>query len=446
MPQMVQLSCPNCRAPIQAQVFTLVDAGRQPELKARLLMGQLNVGACANCGYPVMIAAPLIYHDQAKQLFLVHFPQQINARPEEQERFVGEATSALLRTLPPGAPRGYLLAPRRFLTLTSLVDAVLEADGMTRADLEAELRHVQLVSLVSYLAEAQQHGEETLRAAVEQLKDQLDYSFFAALTELAEAGARDGQQESAELLLNLREKLLQLTGLDGTAGGGAGAPTPATDGEAALDRLLAASDEELEAALEELDAPIEDILEALERRVAEAERAGDAAGAARLEQRRAAIKELEERLTREGQALYEAAAAALQEAMDADDPRESLRRHSATLDGKAGEAFAFLLENHLAMAQRSGRQDLVERLTALRKLADEVREEALTPEDRLINQLLHAETPQAATSLLRQNTSMVTTAFVRRLNERAAEEEQRGNKPTADRLRQLGREAGAMLF
>src|SRR5437763_16538021 len=112
-PQVVQLTCPNCRTPFRAQIFTLVDVGRQPELKDYLLSGHLNLAICPNCGLPTPLGAPLVYHDPAKQLFLVHFPQQLNARPEEQERFIGDATSFLMRDLPQDAPRGYLLAPRR---------------------------------------------------------------------------------------------------------------------------------------------------------------------------------------------------------------------------------------------------------------------------------------------------------------------------------------------
>ncbi|HMP41057.1 MAG TPA: CpXC domain-containing protein [Roseiflexaceae bacterium] len=64
-PQVIQLNCPNCSAPVRAQLFTIVDAGAQPELKARLLTGQLNMAICPNCGNPIMLGAPLIYHDHA---------------------------------------------------------------------------------------------------------------------------------------------------------------------------------------------------------------------------------------------------------------------------------------------------------------------------------------------------------------------------------------------
>ena len=72
--------------------------------------------------------------------------------------------------------------------------------------------------------------------------------------------------------------------------------------------------------------------------------------------------------------------------------------------------------------------------------------ERLTPEERFINELLLAETPREATSLLRKNVAKVNQDLVKKLNELAESEEKRGNKPTADRLRQLARESGAMLF
>src|SRR5215217_238582 len=210
-PQVIQLNCPNCRTPMRAQVFTLVDIGMQPELKNYLLAGQLNMAICPNCGTPAMIAAPLIYHDPNKQLFLIHFPQQLNARPEDQERFIGDATSLIMRELPQEASKGYLLAPRRFLTLNALLDAILEADGISREVIEAQRARVELISR---LAEAFEQGEQQLAAAVAQNKAALDQEFFATLTAFADASAQSGRDDSAQLLADLRAKLIELTGFD----------------------------------------------------------------------------------------------------------------------------------------------------------------------------------------------------------------------------------------
>src|SRR3954449_7662785 len=250
-PQVVQMACPSCRTPMRAQVFTLVDVGRQPELKNYLLAGQLNVAVCPKCGTTAMIAAPLIYHDPAKQLFLVHFPQQLNARPDEQERFIGDATSLIMRELPQEAPKGYLLAPRRFLTLNALLDTILEADGISREVIEAQRARVELISR---LAEAFEQGEQQLAAAVTQNKAALDYEFFATLTAFADASAQSGRDDSAQLLEDLRAKLIELTGFDASAleQPDEGDDDIDIDLEEAIQRLADAPDAELEQTIAEL--------------------------------------------------------------------------------------------------------------------------------------------------------------------------------------------------
>lgn len=109
-PQPVQLACPSCGTRFRSLVYTLVDGGEQPELKAALLTGQLNVAVCPACGMASMLSAPLIYHDAGKQLFLVYVPQELNSQPQEIDRFIGDASAFLLRSVPNEAPRGYLLA------------------------------------------------------------------------------------------------------------------------------------------------------------------------------------------------------------------------------------------------------------------------------------------------------------------------------------------------
>lgn len=438
---MIQLSCPNCRTPMRAPVFTFVDVGTQPELKNYLVAGQLNMAVCPNCGTPAMIAAPLIYHDPAKQLFLVHFPQQLNARPEEQERFIGDATSLLMRTLPPEQPKGYLLAPKRFLTLNSLVDTILEADGISREVIEAQR---QRVTLISQMAEAYEQGEEQLAAAVAEHKGELDYEFFATLTAFAEASLQSGNAESGQLLVSLRDKLIELTGFD--ASGlelEAGEEIEDTDLDEVVGRLADAPEDQLEQTIAELRPALDyEFFDALTSRIEAATQAGDTAEAERLTARRALILETVERMDKQAQELFEAGATVLKKILDAPDTAEALRTNHEQID----EAFFLVLQANMVAAERAGNTAAVERLAEIERLANEVVEESLSPEDRFINQLLQAEKPQDATKLLRQNPTMITTAFVKHLNELADQMEGDGRKPLGERLRQLGREAGAMLF
>jgi hypothetical protein len=425
---------------MRAQVFTVIDVGVQPELKNYLLAGQLNVAVCPNCGTPAMIAAPLIYHDPAKQLFLIHFPQQLNARPDEQERFIGDATSMIMRELPPDAPKGYLLAPRRFLTLNSLLDSVLEADGISREVIEAQRARVELISR---MADAFEQGEQQLAAAVAQNKAALDYEFFATLTAFADASAQGGRDESAQLLEALREKLIELTGFDASSLEQPGEQYDDLDADEAIQRLADAPDAELEQAIAELRPVIDyGFFEAWTDRIEAATQAGDSATAERLTARRATILETVERMDKQAQEMFEAGASVLEQILAAPDTAAALREHADKLD----EAFLLVLQANAAAAERMGNSQAVARLAEIERLAIEIAQESLTPEERFINDLLAAEKPQDATKMLRQNPRMITADFVKRLNELADQMEGDGRKPLGERLRQLSREAGAMLF
>jgi hypothetical protein len=428
---------------MRAQVFTVIDVGVQPELKNYLLSGQLNVAVCPNCGTPAMIAAPLIYHDPAKQLFLIHFPQQLNARPEEQERFIGDATSLIMRELPQDAPKGYLLAPRRFLTLNALLDTILEADGISREVIEAQRARVELISR---MAEAFEQGEQQLAAAVARNKAALDFEFFATLSAFADASAQGGRDDSAQLLADLRAKLIELTGFDASTldqPGQGGDGFEDIDLDEAIQRLVDAPEEELEQAIAELRPVIDyGFFEAWTSRIDAATQAGDSAAAERLTARRALILETVESMDKQAQEMFEAGAAVLEQVLSAPDPATALREQGDKID----EAFLLVLQANAAAAERMGNTQMLDRLAEIERLAVEIAQESLSPEERFINDLLAAEKPQDATKMLRQNVSMITTSFVKRLNELADQMERDGRKPLSDRLRQLARECGAMLF
>lgn len=444
-PQVVQLACPNCRTPIRAQVFTLIDVGDQPELKNYLLSGQINVAVCQSCGFTGLLSTPLFYHDPAKQLFLVFFPQQANMRPEDQERAIGETTSTLMRDLPPGAPRGYLLAPRRFLTLNTLLETILEADGISREEIEAYRKQSEVQSkiweLIVTLVSAYEQGEEQLAELVEKNKDQLDQAFFESFTRGLAELSDQGQAEDLQLLIGLRDKLVELTGFDIES------LDDIADDELAIDdvvdMLTQATDEDLKRTIEEIYQALDySFFEAWTRRIDAAEQAGDHAAAERLTARRAQILETVERKNKAYQEQFEADMTLLNEIRAEADLAAALRARTARIS----KSFLDFLDAKLDVAQGTGDTDGAAQLAEIRRLATQIGEEALSPEERFIDELLHAETPQAATKLLRKNPTKVTTDFVKQLNELADQYDSDGRKPDSERLRQLGREAAAMLF
>lgn len=235
--QLVQLKCPSCGRAYQTQVYTILDAHDQPEAKQALMMGQLNLAVCPHCGAAVMLAAPLLYHDAQKQLCLVYFPQEATISQQDQETFIGDATQAIGQTLPHDAPRGYLLTPRRFMTLVSLIDAILEADGVPREVVEQQRRRVELISLLAGAME----DEQQLVHLVEQYRDELNEAFFATLSAFIEASSREQRDDSLQVLESIRSRLLELTGFEQDPDG----TISVTIGEV-MNRMEQASDEELE--------------------------------------------------------------------------------------------------------------------------------------------------------------------------------------------------------
>jgi hypothetical protein len=435
-PQPVQITCPNCRTPFRTGIFSLVDANEQPELKQALLAGQLNLAQCPNCGSASMLGAPLVYHDSDKQLCLLYFPQELNARPEDQERFIGDTTNFIIKSLPADKPRGYLLRPKRFISLQSLIDAVFEADGISKEMLEAQRKRVNLIADLAQASE----DEQQLAQLVEQHKAELDAEFFDTLALFAQANAQQGRPDGAQMLMQLREKVAQLAGvaLDESA-----EDEYEAELRDAIERLAAVGDDELEALVGELRPAIDySFFQAWTERIEALQQEGEQDEARRLTERRTRILDLVEQLDKQAQAMFEAGAGVLRAVMDAPDLPAALRAQGEQVD----EAFLMVVSANIEAAEHAGNQQAAQRLQQIAEAAMQIIEERLTPEDRFINQLLGIETPQESTRLLRRSVAQVTPALVKRANELADQAEQRGNKPTADRLRQIGREAGAMLF
>jgi hypothetical protein len=434
-PQTVQLECPNCGQVVRTQISGVVDTRQNPEMKQALMSGRFNVAVCSACGAATLIAAPLLYHDPDKQVCFVHMPQELKYSTEEQEQFIGEATNAIITTLPPDAPRGYLLTPRRFMTIQSLVDAILEADGIPREVVEQQRN---IIDLISTLAEALDKDDATFQRVVEQHKSNITPEFFAALSTFIDASLQENQPESAQLLSTLRSRLIELTGF-GESMSGQGP----VDIEELIDQMLAASDEELQDIIADVRHVIDyTFFQTWTQRIETLEQAGQAEQAQQLTDGRKRVLELVERLDKEAQAMFEAGSNLLQAALDAPDPKAVLQERGDQI----GEAFLMVLSATMESAHRNNQADLLERLSTIEKLAVEVIQERLSPEERLINELMMAETAQQRSQIMRQHATLVTTEFVKNLNALADEHEKRGLKENAAGLRQVAREAGALLF
>lgn len=428
-PQMAQVACPSCQTPIRVPVINFIDANEQPQLKNILLGGRLNTAQCTSCGAPIALAAPVMYHDHTKQFFFVHIPQQLlaSARGDEVERFVGSVTGMLMQQLPPDMAKGYLLAPRRFLTMQTLIEAVLEGDGVTKEMLDSQRKRVDIIS---QLLEGMAQGDAALLAALQANQAELTEEFASTLAAFVDASAMSGDQEGMAQLAALQAKVTQFIGGEATLAY-----------ESLLTQLRGAADDAairtiMQANQEVIDYTFFDIYN---EKIKAAEEAGDEATVTELTDLRARILATYEAIQADLEASYTRAGAILDEVFGAEDMAAALTAHLSELD----DVFDILLDGQRTMAQRAGDEAAVARLSEIIALVPQVKDAALTPTERTVQALIGSEN---ATRYIRENVGDITNAVVKRLNEVSEEYATKGKAEDAERVKRIAREAGAMLF
>ena len=424
-----QVACPSCQTPIRVGIVSFIDADMFPQLKNILIGGRLNSAACQACGTPVMLAAPLVYHDANKQFCFVHIPQQLlaSAQSADMERYVGSITNALMQQLPPEIPRGYLLTPKRFLTTQTLVEAVLEGDGVTKEMLEMQRKRVDLIS---QLIEGMMQGDEALLKVMQENQADMDDEFTSTLNAFVDASQASGDPEGIQQLSALQSKIAQFVGGENIA-----------QYHIIIDKLMANDDDEgrkqlIKANQESIDYTFFDLIT---NRVNAANEAGDTATAQSLEAMREHVLALYEEIQAGLEAAYIRAGALLDSVFGAEDMAAVLAQNLDQLD----DIWDILVDGQRTMAERAGDQASTERLAQIIELTKAVKESALTPEDRIVSALVESENP---TRYIRENIGDITGAVVKRLNELAEDYDTKGKTDDAEKVRRIAREAGAMLF
>lgn len=202
-PQRSQISCPRCRQPILAQVEQLFDVTTDPGAKQRLLGGVSNFAHCPHCGYSGALATPIVYHDAEKELLLTFFPGELNVPVNEQEKLIGPLINQLVNRLSPEKRKAYLLRPQSFLTHQSLIERILDADGITPAMIQAQQQRVNLIERLLAASSA-----ETRKHLIQQEASLLDAEFFSLFSRLLEGAVASGQEQVAQQMDAVQKQLL----------------------------------------------------------------------------------------------------------------------------------------------------------------------------------------------------------------------------------------------
>ncbi len=200
-----QITCPNCQTTYAADIHQIIDIGKSPEMKQLMLSGYLNAAQCPTCQTVTQVTSPLLYHDPEHELFLVFIPIELSMRQADQEKLIGQLIQQAMDQLPPEQRRGYMLQPQTVLNMQSLMERVLEKEGVTHEMIEHQREQADL--LKNLLASDGANQAELIK----QNEDQIDESFFAILRSMLELSERGEENESLLKLINLQARLYKNT-------------------------------------------------------------------------------------------------------------------------------------------------------------------------------------------------------------------------------------------
>jgi len=384
MPQLVTPGNLRGSAARATPTIQVVDVGREPDLKPALLSGRLT-----------NLAAPFIYHDPAKQLALILMPMEMGLSDMDQQRVIGQLTQAVMRDLPPEAPRAYLLQPRIFFSFQSLIEAILEQDGITPEMLRAQQEKADLIREL-----ARSGDEATLRARARENDAKVDAALFEILSASVEASLAAGREASARALLALQQVLLEET----TYGRQVGARMRTLEAfqksptrEMLLDQLLEAPDDETREVLIAAGRRMLDyaFFQLLSARI---DQAAEPAQKERLIALRKQVQDIRDKLDAASRAYLENKAQLIEEIAISKDPLQTARENAAELD----DAFFTVLQMNEQTAQRNGDASAARALGVVRDAALQVLAEQQPLEIQILNMLLSASYPDETEKLLRE--------------------------------------------
>ena len=205
MPQ-TQISCPRCRQMIPANVEQLFDVTHEPASKQRLMGGQSNYARCPHCGYEGRLATPIVYHDNDKELLLTFFPPELGLPLNEQEKMIGPLIKQIVDRLPSEKRKGYLFSPQANLTYESMMETILNKDGITSEMIKGQQERVQFMEKLMQVT-----SKDVRLELVKQNEKIIDEQFFALFSRIAQNAMQSGQEPIARAMIEIQTMLLEET-------------------------------------------------------------------------------------------------------------------------------------------------------------------------------------------------------------------------------------------
>ena len=445
-PTAAQVQCPNCGARYAVPIFTIIDLGVNPELGPALLGGQINVAMCPQCGAGGPLSAPLMVHDPSHDFLAVYVPPT-GADDVQRQRLIGDLTQTLMRKLPTEARRGYMLQPKEYLDWNRFVEKLWEFQGVTPEMLRRQRDQATAIQSLARLAD----DPSALDIALERHKHLIDRQFFALLERLMMLSGSQGDREGLVALQALRQALLEKTeagrelkALQDRVEQTVRKIQPGATREDVIEILLAAwrepGGEDVAPSVAVSLAPMLDyqFLLAVSERL---ERTTDAAERANLERLRELVMAVQEQQQATQQSAAAQAQEVLQAVLESTDPAATMRENADLID----ENFLGLLAANIQRAEQNNATGAAKRLRKIYDQALEVMQAQMSPELRLVNDLLNAPDQSAQRKVLEANRKLLNREFLEALRQLEDDFRQRQGSDVADRLKSIRAQAALML-
>jgi uncharacterized protein YutE (UPF0331/DUF86 family) len=425
-----------------ADINQLFDVNVDPQAKQKILSGQFNMIHCANCGYEGNVATPLVYHDPDKELLLTYFPPELGLPVNEQDRLVGPMIQQVLNKLPNEKRKGYLLRPQSMLTLQTLIEKVLEGEGITKEMIQAQQQRLNLMQRMLTAT------EDSLAEIAKTEDAQIDESFFSTLSRLVESAMMENDEQSAKRLIAIQQKLLDST----TVGKKLKAQVQET--QEAAKSLQEASQKGLTRDIL-LDLIINAPTEARRNALVSMARSGldyqffqilsariDAATGdemVKLSELRDKLVQMTQEIDQQVQAQVQAVHGLLEEIIQQDDIEAAATEAIPAVN----DLFVEILRGELDLARRNKNQ---ERLAKLQRVVDVLQQASSTPPGvALIEELISAASDEDRMKILAGHKEEITPEFMESFNNLVAQTQaaptQGEEKELADQLQSAYRAA-----
>jgi hypothetical protein len=432
-----QITCPVCQTKFVGEVHQIVDVGQDPELKEMFLGGYLNVVQCPSCGSVTQVGTPLLYHDPEHELFLVHVPMEMNLSHEEQQQLIGQLVRRAMDSLPPEQRRGYMLQPQTVISMQTLVEKVLETEGITPEMVAKQRAQADL------LQELLLADKEMVENLINERADQIDAGFFALLRALMESAEQAGQEDQMMKLVNLQALLFRKTEYGQKLerqqqalhaftreAKQAGGLTP----RLLLKHVLANRDDE--AVVESLvmagqQAFNYEFFVLLSERIEKRQKSGIDAN--ELLDLREYLLQLQQEMEQKSREIMAEAQKILSQLLSAEDKQTAIKANMGNFD----DVFMLVLSASIAQAENRGDMSRLDDLREIQNGIVQVIEQQSPPQVRLINQLLRAESDEEMRQLLDENTELIQPELMELVGAISAQADETDDQELKSRLGRL---------